>query len=172
MLVLPTDARAFWGEALSPWTPASLAGLGLPPEQVTYLRETGLPARVGPGSAWKAPPGAPARVPGATELVVVGHDFETPVCVDTSRRGHVVQVHDARAPLQHVNAHVIHLGGFLMVYECYRRAVAMFDPADEAGAQALIDRIEAAWRGIDAGAFQHDETYWSNVLEQMRDGLL
>ena len=70
---------------------------------------------------------------------------------------------------QHVNGSVELFADFLVLYETYRREVIGMDEADIG---ERIDRLEAQMRSVDPSAVEGPDSFWSVILEQLREGQL
>lgn len=147
----------FWGDRLVQWSAERLQEL--PAEARDYLVNIGLPQ----DAEWNFRLGDLDAVD--EDLVALLLDGPVPICVDPN--GNVVAA-EGPERVRFVNSSVPQLGGFLVLYERYRRSVVSLGD-DEA--EALIASIEREMRSLDPAAMR-SEAYWDVVVEQMRDGLL
>ena len=156
----------FWGDARYCWPRDLLKAAGLRREAVDYLTTIGLPLE----DDWTltiVPAEAGAKPTIADGCFVVARE-DDPIGVDL-RDGCVYGVPGNR-PRWFVNSTVPLFGRFLWIYERYRWRVSGVE--DDAVAHAIIDDTEREWKAADPLALVEAESYWSNILFQMRHGML
>jgi hypothetical protein len=164
-----TPLVTFWGiDRLQRWSLEDLATAKLPDETVRFLTTVGLPNLDDWSFRFDASKGLP-RLASRPSYLVLGHDFEVPICIDERRGGAVILFENQpdRAE-RYVNVSVRKLAESLVIYQQCRAAVA----SDDSHAAALIAVTERLLREADPSAFVDVESCWPVIIEQMNDGLL
>ena len=158
--------RAFWGDQLRHWPEKTVRNLQVPEATKHFMVRVGLPI----GQSWTM------RFDGTLESPhnrptyrIFGYDDLAPLCI-VEPTGHVVHLEPGGATERYVNASLERFADFLVAYEQYRREVVAMEEEDDI--DALIDRVESQMRSVDPSALEGPESFWSVILEQMRDGLL
>lgn len=161
----PTSAlRTFWGRRLARWPGPQTARLKLHAADASYLTEVGLPV----GGDWTL---ALLRRPLAHEgarskLLSIGRDGPHPIVIERLTR-HVLLDEGHRQLF--INSSLALFGYFVQLFELYRREVR---GRAEDEALETIDKVESTMQLADPISLSRSGSYWSLILEQMRDGLL
>lgn len=167
MMFSDEEIRKYWSGRLKVWREELLQELSLEGEQKEYLRTVGLPC----GLDWTLsfePPQAQLRRPESfPELVEIGSDDMVPICLD-ERSGEIVCLEPGNS-LRFMSSGIRNLGETLIIYQEYRDKVRSMPEED---VDAFIEEIEERMRTSDSRALAIPESYWSVVIEQMKDGLL
>ena len=169
-------------DRLSRFTPDSLAGLHVAPGDLEFLTRTGLPDSAAPFLGFDTPH---RQVPTLAEKWQLGQEFSRyrvigsngsgdPICIDERAHGAIVELnHDNHFRVTLMNTSAARLAETLLAF---RRLVEQAVQVN--GEDAFLDNnvpdtaisaFETALKGIDPDAAKYD-TFWSNQIEQLRDG--
>ena len=167
----PTHVQDFWGmENLIRWSSASLRDLAIPEAAKAWLTHVGLPmkAECAFRFADATSPLPLDRV--RPSLKRIGFDGPVSICIDEEHEGHIVADESAiGGQTRFMNASIQRFAAFLTLYEMYRRASR---GVSESKAIEIVENVEKLMREIDPDALSDPNSYWSLILEQMRNALL
>ena len=161
----------FWGEDLYRWPMEVLRDSAIPRSAVEYLTRVGLPKLDDWTFSFLQEPHRVSRERSSNPQFLFGYDSSVPMFIECYS-GKVVEVPGGGASSVYLNSDIAKFGKFLQVYQQYRVDVSSLDPEDELAAQELIDRVESEMAGVDSSALESSSGGWSQIIEQMRDGLL
>lgn len=169
VMIDPAELNRVCGEVVR-HEPARISALGLTGRAALALTDLGIPCEVEDFVyATVLQFMDTATLPGADRWVRFGTDGGTSLCV-ASPDGPVVSIPDSPAlPVRHVNGDLVaYLQFLLRTVETRQGFVGRTD--DETDAR--IDELEQHLRAVDASALEDPDSWWSVVIEQLRDGLL
>lgn len=160
---------AFWGkDRLERWRLEHIAASTIPDESVQFLATVGLPHLDDWTFRFDASKGLP-RHAARPSYLILGHDYDVPICLDEHRAGAVVLLQNQPdCDERYINVSVRKFAESLVVYQQYRIAVA----SDEPHADSLIAVTERLLREADPTGFLDMDSFWPVIIEQMKDGLL
>lgn len=165
-MIRRSDAVQVWGE-LAPVPPETVRSLGLTSGAAELLVTVGLPLLAEPLFA-AVSPSLIESGPGQG-TVRFGTDFATMMCVAPPDGSvHSISEHTG-LPTRYVNTS---LGSFaeLLFHTC--RVRKHIPDLDDDSIDREIDDLYAQLSRIDPSAFDHPDSWWSVIFEQLRDGLL
>jgi hypothetical protein len=146
-----------------------LAPLGLSPEIINFLANTGMPERKSGGLWVSYESRFPPIGPGGS-LRVLGHDPSGALSIDLAASGRVLWVPTGEEePESFINTTAKHLAHCITFYQQYRdhAGVEDDDPRFDEGVRKLRTQIESCDpRALDKGE------YWDAILEQVEAGFL
>jgi SUKH-4 immunity protein len=175
----PEDYAAFWSRSnIAPWSKlfgsaeierwsvAQLQDVPLLDASRVFLQFFGLPRNF-------ALVGNEQYGPSQSKFVdrrffVVGFFAPVCVCIDVKDHDRVVALStDVAKHPDFINSSIEQFGRFLVLYEQYRRALIVDDGLKDPMCEPTFHKMYA----IDPRAFDR-ELWWSNIVEEMRAGML
>ena len=163
------DLVALWGEDNVVRVPsAELDGLELPAGARRVLVEVGLPRTADRFFAYERPEQIVAA-DGGRLFCKVGKDYANDLCVAADSGEFLSLSPTGRYVNNFVNSDLERFVEFLCRVIAERRSYAGLSDAESG---AIVERMETELRAWDPEAFAGPEYWWSQIFEQLRDGLL
>ncbi len=163
----------YWGtESLQRWPEEAMRDVALPASSKAFLTGVGLPVPKRMIWVWTlAWNEALGRLPGSSQIRLLGNNHSRPILLDEGRHGCVLWGKTSGSEERYANASVEQFAESLVEMDRFvqREDARIGDASYDAGAQRrAVKDLRNRLREIDATAIDDSESLWSNILVEMR----